>query len=104
MYYINYDMNTTTTPTLKKLKTTAELATQIELGIHHAKSDFASYGNAHCALYENDLAYICPRNDKNRRKKLVEFAAQYGFRLKFYHEGLFAIFGLRVPPVAVGAL
>ena len=36
-----------------------------------------------------------PRKDKDRKTKLAKFAAQYGFRLRFYHEGLFAIFGKR---------
>ena len=90
--------------TARKIKNPETLARQIERGMHHAKKDPLLYEDEHCALYENDLAYICVRKDKDRRKKLVEFAAQYGFRLRFYHEGLFAIFGLRAPAVAVGAL
>ena len=89
---------------MKKIKTPETLARQIERGMHRAKRDCLSYEDDHCALYENDLAYICSRKDKDRRKKLVGFAAQYGFRLRFYHEGLFSIFGLRAPGVAVGAL
>ena len=89
---------------VKKIKTPETLVKQIERGMLRAKRDCLSYEDEHCALYENDLAYICPRKDKDRRKKLVEFAAQYGFRLRFYHEGLFAIFGLRASGVAVGAL
>jgi hypothetical protein len=41
------------------------------------------------------LAQICPRKDKDRAKKLVKFAEEYGFRLRFYREGLCAIFGKR---------
>jgi hypothetical protein len=85
-------------------KTPATLARQIERGMRRAKTDCASYEDEHCTLYENDLELICPRKDKDRRKKLLEFATQHGFRLRFYREGLFAIFGLRTPPVAVGAV
>jgi len=75
------------------IKTPAILARQIGRGMCRARKDWALYQNEHCALYENDLQHICPRKDKDRRKKLANFAAQYGFRLRFYHEGLFAIFG-----------
>jgi hypothetical protein len=82
-------------------KTTATLARQMQREMRRAGKDYALYENEHCTLYENDLEHICPRKDKDQRKKLVEFAAQYGFRLKFYHEGLFAIFGLPTLSVAV---
>ena len=92
----------TTTPSqlismnvMRSGKTPETLARQIESGMHHAKKDPLLYEDEHCALYENDLTYICPRKDKNRRKKLVEFAGQHGFGLRFYREGLFAIFGLQ---------
>jgi hypothetical protein len=81
------------------IKTPATLAKQMERAIHRAGKDCFLYENEHCALFENDLKQICPRNDKDRKKKLAEFAAQYGFRLRFYHEGLFAIFDKRMPPV-----
>lgn len=74
-------------------KTPATLARQIESAMHRAGRDWARYANEHCAVYENDLEQICPRTDKERKKKLIEFAKQYGFRLRFYHQGLFAIFG-----------
>lgn len=77
------------------IKAPAMLARQIERGMCRARKDWALYHNEHCALYENDLQHICPRKDKDRRKKLANFAAQYGFRLRFYREGLFAIFGRR---------
>jgi hypothetical protein len=85
---------------MRKVKTPETLARQIETGMHHARKEPLLYEDEHCALYENDLAYICPRKDKDRRKKLVEFATHYGFRLRFYGEGLFAIFGLQTPAVA----
>ena len=81
-------------------KTPATLAKQMEGAMHRAGKDWARYRNEHCAVYENDLEQICARNDKDRKKKLAEFAAQFGFRLRFYHEGLFAIFGKRTSPVA----
>jgi hypothetical protein len=73
------------------------LAKQIELGMRRASQDSSLYQNEHCALYENDLAQICSRKDKERAKKLVKFAEQYGFRLRFYREGLCAIFGKGTP-------
>jgi hypothetical protein len=84
-------------------KTPATLAKQIERSMRRAAKDCFLYQNEHCALFENDLEQICPRNDKDRKKKLAEFAAQYGFRLTFYHKGLFAIFGKRMSPVANNA-
>ena len=60
-----------------------------------AGKDCFHYQNEHCALFENDLRYICPRNDKDLKRKLAAFAAQYGFRLRFYRQGLFVIFGKR---------
>jgi hypothetical protein len=75
------------------------LARQMECAMHRAGKDCLRYKNEHCAVFENDLEYICPRADNDRKRKLAEFAAQYGFRLRFYHQGLFAIFGKRTPPV-----
>jgi hypothetical protein len=69
------------------------LAQQIERGMHRALKECALYRNEHCALYENDLEQICPRKDKDRKRKLARFAEQYGFYLRFYREGLCAIFG-----------
>src|ERR1700741_5105218 len=82
-------------PTNQITKTPATLAKQMERAMERAGEDCFLYENEHCALFENDLEQICPRNDKDRPKKLAEFAARYGFCLKFYHKGLFAIFGKR---------
>jgi hypothetical protein len=82
------------------IKTPAMLAKQMEGAMHRAGKDCLLYQNEHCALFENDLQHICPGNDNARKKKLAEFAAQYGFRLRFYRKGLFAIFGKRTPTVA----
>jgi hypothetical protein len=68
--------------------------------MQRAGKDLLRYRNEHCTVFENDLECICPIKDQNRKKKLVDFAAQYGFRLRFYHKGLFAIFGKRTPPLA----
>jgi hypothetical protein len=81
-------------------KTPATLAKQMERAMQRAGKDCFLYLNEHCALFENDLGYICPRNDKDRKRKLTQFAAHYGFRLRFYRQGLFAIFGKRPSPVA----
>jgi hypothetical protein len=82
------------------IKTPAMLAKQIERAMRRAGKDCLLYQNEHCALFENDLEHVCPGNDNDRKKKLAEFAAQYGFRLRFYRKGLFAIFGKRTPVVA----
>jgi hypothetical protein len=75
------------------------LAKQIEREMHRASKDWTRYANEHGALYEKDLQYICPRKDKDRKKMLLKFAEQYGFRLRFYLEGVCAIFGKRLVPV-----
>jgi hypothetical protein len=84
-------------------KTPVMLAKEMERAMHRAGKNCLLYQNEHRALFENDLEYICPRNDNERKKKLTEFAARYGFRLRFYREGVFAIFGKRTPPVVHGA-
>ena len=76
-------------------KTPATLAKQMERAMKRAGKDCLLYQNEHCAVFENDLEQICPRTDNDRKRKLAEFAAQYGFRVRFYHKGLFAIFGKR---------
>jgi hypothetical protein len=93
-----YDLPAATLSQMKK--TPATLAKQMEHAMHRAGEDCFLYQNEHCALFERDLEYISPRNDNDRKKKLTEFAARYGFRLRFYRRGLFAIFGKRLPPVA----
>jgi hypothetical protein len=84
-------------------KTLETLAKQMERAMQRAGKDWFLYHNEHCALFENDLERICPRNDQDRKRKLAEFAAQHGFRLAFYHKGLFAIFGKRPQLEANGA-
>jgi hypothetical protein len=47
---------------------------------------------AHCGIYENELQVFSPINQKDRKKRIAEFAKKHGFRLRFYKEGLCAIF------------
>jgi hypothetical protein len=46
----------------------------------------------HCAIYEDELKRFWPLDEKDREAKIAEFAKRYGFRLRFYHKGLCAIF------------
>src|SRR5262249_27771975 len=50
----------------------------------------------HSAVYEEDLMRLWPLPDE-REIELREFANEYGFRLRFYHEGLCAIFDKEPP-------
>jgi len=43
-------------------------------------------------VYEPDLKRLWPVNDKDRKAKIAQFAMHYGFRLRFYRQGLCAIF------------
>ena len=45
----------------------------------------------HCAIYEEELGRVWP--DRNEREpKVAQFAEDNGFRLRFYRDGLCAIF------------
>jgi hypothetical protein len=46
----------------------------------------------HYAIYEEELRGIGPINEKDREKKIAQFATEHGFRLRFYKQGLCAIF------------
>lgn len=46
----------------------------------------------HYAVYESDLRRIWPPSDKEREAKIAQFATERGWRLRFYSEGLCAIF------------
>jgi len=46
----------------------------------------------HAAIHESDLQRIWPLNDQDLKRKIAEFATQYGFRLTLYTKGLCAIF------------
>jgi len=46
----------------------------------------------HAAVHDSDLQCIWPLNDQDRERKIADFAAHYGFRLRFYSKGMCAIF------------
>ena len=46
----------------------------------------------HCAIYENELQRMWPLTEKDRQAKIAQFAKEYGFRLRYYKQGLCAIF------------
>jgi len=46
----------------------------------------------HCAVYEEDLSRVWPDGGDRREQKLARFAEEHGFRLRFYRDGLCAIF------------
>src|SRR5262249_17309782 len=50
-----------------------------------------------CAIYENELQRIWPLNEENRKRKIEQFAKEYGFRWGFYKPGLCAIFEKDTP-------
>ena len=45
----------------------------------------------HCAIYEDELQRVWPKNEENRKAKLAQFATEHGFRL-IYKLGLCALF------------
>jgi hypothetical protein len=49
----------------------------------------------HCAVYEHDLIRLWPLDEPKREAKIAQFAEEYGFRLRFYRQGLCAIFEKR---------
>lgn len=55
----------------------------------------------HCAVYENELQRIWPLDEKNRESKIARFAKDHGFQLRFYKQGLCAIFEKRKPNAKV---
>jgi hypothetical protein len=46
----------------------------------------------HCAIYEAELNRIWPNDGKLREPLIAQFAQDNGFRLRFYRDGLCAIF------------
>ena len=46
----------------------------------------------HCAVYEHELMRLWPLDEPEREAKISQFAEKYGFRLRFYRQGLCAIF------------
>jgi hypothetical protein len=46
----------------------------------------------HCAVYEPELTRVWPKDGKQREIQIAHFATEHGWRLRFYHDGLCAIF------------
>ena len=46
----------------------------------------------HCAIYEEELSRVWPSDGKQRELLIARFAQDNGFRLRFYRDGLCAIF------------
>ena len=46
----------------------------------------------HCAVYEPELTRVWPFNGKTREAKVALFTEENGWRLRFYKDGLCAIF------------
>lgn len=46
----------------------------------------------HCAIYEDQLNRVWPRDGKRREAQIARFAHKHGWRLRYYHEGFCAIF------------
>ena len=46
----------------------------------------------HCAVYEEELTRVWPDDGNQREPKIAQFAEDNGFRLRFYRDGLCAIF------------
>ena len=46
----------------------------------------------HFAVYEEELCRIWPPDGKPRNAQIERFATEHGFRLRYYREGLCAIF------------
>jgi hypothetical protein len=46
----------------------------------------------HCAIYEEELSRVWPTEGKEREVQIVQFAEEHGLRLRFYRDGLCAIF------------
>ena len=53
----------------------------------------------HCAIYEEELNRVWPDDGNQREQKVARFAEAYGFRLRFYRDGLCAIL-IENPPSA----
>jgi hypothetical protein len=50
----------------------------------------------HCAVYEEELSRVWPDGNQ-RESKVTQFAGDNGFRLRFYRDGLCAIFDNEAP-------
>jgi hypothetical protein len=46
----------------------------------------------HCAIYEEELNRVWPDGGNQRERLIAQFAENHGLRLRFYSNGLCAIF------------
>lgn len=46
----------------------------------------------YCAISEDELQCVWPKNEENRKAKIAQFAKEHGFRLIYYKLGLCAMF------------
>ena len=46
----------------------------------------------HCAVYEPDLSRVWPDDGRQREFEIASFAKMHGWRLRYYKDGLCAIF------------
>jgi hypothetical protein len=46
----------------------------------------------HCAVYDEELSRVWPHDGNQRESKVARFAEDNGLRLRFYRDGLCAIF------------
>src|SRR4051794_40116748 len=58
--------------------------------VHEISSRLAS--DSHFAIYEPDLNRVWPKNGINREAEIRKFAAEHGWELRYYKDGLCAIF------------
>jgi hypothetical protein len=80
----------TTIPRPEALRSVMKiLAKQIADEIEHERKEGRSL---HCAVYERDLQRIWALNEKDREARIAQFSKEYGFGLRFYKQGLCAIF------------
>ena len=54
----------------------------------------------HCVIYEEELQRIWPLDEENRERKVAQFARDCGFHLRFYKDGLCAIFVKESPNIS----
>ena len=46
----------------------------------------------HCAVYQEELNRVWPRDGEKRANAITQFAKQHGWRVRFYKDGFCAIF------------
>jgi hypothetical protein len=54
-----------------------------------------------CAIYEDELQRLWPLDAPYREVRIAAFAAEFGYRLRFCHKGMCAIFDRQPGEVAV---